>query len=633
MPNSVIKNPRRIMSLAGGASDPRVDILANNEYKVLYWAQVGATSGTITIPTGATVLLDQLQGGVDAYPSTISSGQPTGDYPQTSGAAVVTVTSFDASGNYTLSGTPSAFPVAIIYLLKISALNWSNLTTANILEDEDYNLFLNKLQVGTDAYTSAFNLNSIIANNTTATTGLGVFNSNTSGYSAVTLGQSNAGSSFIARTGSAKAGNYTGTSVPLASTLQFINGNSDTPILIAGTPIINTIGTTSTNYGTRLDATGFRIGQLSGLHTSNTEVFSTGSVHASSSVISINAATSAGYSGSVYGGYNFRTTTTNQRVLVGEDSGVYTGLAVIEARGYAASAGSRTTYQLITFGTTALGNYTGTSIPLASTFANSYSQSDYSSNFLIAGTGAVTNIAATHISLAGSTSTNYGTRLDSVGLRVGVLSTLHTANTKEFEVAGLIKMGDGASVVANTGAVWLGNITPSASNYSIVGNGTTLRLNSTSNVSTYVNGTIVVDVNANNISFAPTGNSFNVDDVFLFRPATATTATTTAERRAFHINMGSNGAHHAAGTIATNRDVLITARSHSFTSASTITDAATLAITAAPIAGTNATITNAYSLWSQAGKVRMQGLPTSSAGLQAGDLWVDTGAGNVVKIV
>ncbi len=44
------------------------------------------------------------------------------------------------AGNFVLSGTPSAFPVAIIYVLSISATNWSNLVIDNILEYERINV-------------------------------------------------------------------------------------------------------------------------------------------------------------------------------------------------------------------------------------------------------------------------------------------------------------------------------------------------------------------------------------------------------------------------------------------------------------------------------------------------------------
>jgi hypothetical protein len=64
---------------------------------------------------------------------------------------------------------------------------------------------------------------------------------------------------------------------------------------------------------------------------------------------------------------------------------------------------------------------------------------------------------------------------------------------------------------------------------------------------------------------------------------------------------------HATGAVATQRTARIQARTYSFVAASTITNAATLAIEAAPIAGANATITNAYALWVQAGETRLDG--------------------------
>lgn len=63
----------------------------------------------------------------------------------------------------------------------------------------------------------------------------------------------------------------------------------------------------------------------------------------------------------------------------------------------------------------------------------------------------------------------------------------------------------------------------------------------------------------------------------------------------------------ATGAIATQREFLILAPTYSFVGASTITNAATLAISGAPAAGTNATITNAYALWVQGGTTRLDG--------------------------
>jgi hypothetical protein len=105
-----------------------------NEHKIAYYQEINSTTGTVTVPTGGTILLNQLAGGADALVSTID-GVPTGSLPQTAGGVQVDVTSFDSSGNYVLSGTPSSYPVALIYWLKISGADYSNLTTANIIEE------------------------------------------------------------------------------------------------------------------------------------------------------------------------------------------------------------------------------------------------------------------------------------------------------------------------------------------------------------------------------------------------------------------------------------------------------------------------------------------------------------------
>ncbi len=64
----------------------------------------------------------------------------------------------------------------------------------------------------------------------------------------------------------------------------------------------------------------------------------------------------------------------------------------------------------------------------------------------------------------------------------------------------------------------------------------------------------------------------------------------------------------ATGAVSVQRAARFTAPTYSFVGASVISDAATLAISGAPAAGTNATITRSYALWVQAGSVRFQGL-------------------------
>lgn len=91
----------------------------------------------------------------------------------------------------------------------------------------------------------------------------------------------------------------------------------------------------------------------------------------------------------------------------------------------------------------------------------------------------------------------------------------------------------------------------------------------------------------------------------LFGAAHTTLAATTEVNDVF-INL-SRIVQINAGNISTQRAVLISAPTYSFTSASTITNAATLAVSGAPVPGTNATITNTYSIWAQAGLARFDG--------------------------
>jgi hypothetical protein len=83
----------------------------------------------------------------------------------------------------------------------------------------------------------------------------------------------------------------------------------------------------------------------------------------------------------------------------------------------------------------------------------------------------------------------------------------------------------------------------------------------------------------------------------------------------------------ATGALTTQREWSLAAPTYAFVGASTITNAATFAISGAPIAGTNATITNAYALWVQGGITKFDGRVTNNQGADvasAGDLTLGT---------
>lgn len=68
----------------------------------------------------------------------------------------------------------------------------------------------------------------------------------------------------------------------------------------------------------------------------------------------------------------------------------------------------------------------------------------------------------------------------------------------------------------------------------------------------------------------------------------------------------------ATGALTTQRAARIQAPTYGFVGASTLTNAATLSISGAPVAGTNATITNAWALWLETGALAMGASPSPS---------------------
>jgi len=131
----------------------RISTLEANEYKVTYWASISSNSGTITKPTGSTIIVDGFSSGIDALVETIVNGQPSGFSPVTAGGAYVTVSSFDANGNYTLSGTPSATPVALLYILTIPADQYQNLDLTKVITAEPSNPIVQTITNGDTTHT------------------------------------------------------------------------------------------------------------------------------------------------------------------------------------------------------------------------------------------------------------------------------------------------------------------------------------------------------------------------------------------------------------------------------------------------------------------------------------------------
>ena len=82
------------------------------------------TSGAVSAPSNATIILNQWANGVDAITSkSDSEGYPTGETAETSGGDIVTAT-LDVAGDWTISAAPSSYPIALIYIVEQPNVNF-----------------------------------------------------------------------------------------------------------------------------------------------------------------------------------------------------------------------------------------------------------------------------------------------------------------------------------------------------------------------------------------------------------------------------------------------------------------------------------------------------------------------------
>ena len=148
----------------------------------------------------------------------------------------------------------------------------------------------------------------------------------------------------------------------------------------------------------------------------------------------------------------------------------------------------------------------------------------------------------------------------------------------------------------------------------------------------YDSGDTSIETAVRRISFAATRQAsapFSTPFKFSDADHANLTASTELVQALFDFSPGS--IQFATGALATQRTMLLKAPTYSFVGASTLTNAATLAIDNAPVAGTNATITNPYAIWIQAGKSRFDGQISSGVATGTAPLVVasTTAVGNL----
>jgi hypothetical protein len=122
------------------------------------------------------------------------------------------------------------------------------------------------------------------------------------------------------------------------------------------------------------------------------------------------------------------------------------------------------------------------------------------------------------------------------------------------------------------------------------------------------------------LALAPAAQAAARTNVLLVTAPADTAQTASVEVSSVYYNLSATRTY-ATGALTTQREYRVAAPTYAFVGASTITTAVTFDIGGAPIAGTNATLTNAYALRVAsgaslfAGSVGVGGAPAASAAL------------------
>lgn len=113
----------------------RIAALEDKYVKALWYAEIGSgTSGTITPPANGTIVLNEFGNDVDAVTSTITTTKkPDFISAKTSAGAIVTAT-LAANGAWTISGAPSAYPIALVYVYEVKLVNFDH--DSSLYEEE-----------------------------------------------------------------------------------------------------------------------------------------------------------------------------------------------------------------------------------------------------------------------------------------------------------------------------------------------------------------------------------------------------------------------------------------------------------------------------------------------------------------
>jgi len=110
------------------ALDTRVTNLENTTFRIIYYENITTSSGSVTVPQGATIIFDYWEGGLDALVSETTNGEPNFE------DGGIIVDSFNSDGDYVLSGGIPSDPASLIYVFSISLLDYEALDKNYIID-------------------------------------------------------------------------------------------------------------------------------------------------------------------------------------------------------------------------------------------------------------------------------------------------------------------------------------------------------------------------------------------------------------------------------------------------------------------------------------------------------------------
>ena len=556
----ILKN-KRVFAEEGGISTSdaaRIVTLENNELKITYFTVVSGTSGTIIPPAQATFNSDEFGLSGNALLSEIDiNGKPTFQSPVTLGGTVVTATLNVSTGDWLASGIYTSTNVALIYSLNIKTIYYSNLNYFNIIESES---------VSTNSV-SLINTFGLITGGPITTSGTISTTMNTNKL----VGRGTAGSGVMEE-------------ISIGSGLA-LSGNT----LNSTVPQLGSYGAwqTDTTQTAAADNTGYAMRfEIADITPNGISIVNNGSAQPTRITFANTGIYNLQFSAQLQSLATAPEDVTIWLRMNGTDVAGSAGVVGMQAR-----KGPGDPFHVIAGWNYVLSVVAGQYYELVWSTTN---HTDVEMRFYAAGSPPP-SAASVIMTVTQQSGIMAGTGVTAINGATDSVQTL-TTGTTGTDFAIVESGGDHKFNLPSASATARGVVTI---------NGQTFAGQKTMTSPIFLTDITTPKVigSSGNLAFNNAVQTSGASSSFVFTNPSNTNQTLSTEISSLSINSGTR--QWATGAITTQRENLITAPTFSFVGASTITSAATLAVTAAPIAGTNATITNAYSIWSQSGAVRV----------------------------